>query len=325
VIEARVPHGRASPPVDEVTRPRSRARAPAPTPADAAGRAWSSVPALVLPAPLHGDAADLGARAAQAVALARAVEALEPAFGAWERLREERRQALARLEAEGGHLAEQGRLVLGALEVSGQPPPALREAQANLDAAGRAVAQRLDEARDTYAQALQAIQDELLGRIAARATSAPPTLRLILRRLGAGRSILHARRPTGDESVLLLHALAGRMPSRYGFLTDDSTDDVTREPGVLYPDGDHPLRPDAPELSAVLSGLGPVWPVKGMLPQWVGPRLHRWRCRGPVLEAEVAEPGGFRSVLEGREAEALTGALLSLQAEGRLRLELVSE
>jgi hypothetical protein len=49
----------------------------------------------------------------------------------------------------------------------------------------------------------------------------------------------------------------------------------------------------------------------------------RWLERGAVLEAEVADGDGFRNQLTTKEAEQLTGALLSLKLEGKVELELV--
>jgi hypothetical protein len=129
--------------------------------------------------------------------------------------------------------------------------------------------------------------------------------------------------------VLLLRLLTGALPTRYGFLRDDSTEDARLAPAALYPEegvGEDALRPDAPALEARLRAGGAFLPVRGFLPLWVaGPdgeeRLHRLLQRGPVLEMEVADGAGFRSLLTREEAERCTGRLLRLQLEGRLHLE----
>jgi hypothetical protein len=132
-----------------------------------------------------------------------------------------------------------------------------------------------------------------------------------------------------DDAVLLLYVLTGRIPSRYDFLFDDSTDDVTLPPPPLYPDegvGFAETRPGAQALAQRLRDMGPVLPVKGYLPVWVprgsGEELFLLRERGPVMEAELLDGDGFRSVLEREEAERLAGHLLRLKLEGRIELEL---
>jgi hypothetical protein len=51
----------------------------------------------------------------------------------------------------------------------------------------------------------------------------------------------------------------------------------------------------------------------------------RWAARGAVLEAEVLDGEGFRSVLSAAEAERVTGLLLAHKLAGRIELELVRD
>ena len=141
-----------------------------------------------------------------------------------------------------------------------------------------------------------------------------------MRALAGGQKILHLRRLTEDESVKLHFVLTGRIPSRYGYLLDDSSDDLSAEPPTLYPDE------GVTDVRAAIDLLSfpEVWPVKGAL-RAVLPdgRWMRWVSRGAVLEAELVD--GARNVLSAAEAEAITGALLALQISGRLVLQLVRD
>jgi hypothetical protein len=146
----------------------------------------------------------------------------------------------------------------------------------------------------------------------------------MVRTLPGDRRILHLRRPSPDDAVLLLFAMTGRCPTRYGFLFDDSTDDVLLAPPALYAEeGVVHVRPRPAELVAELEPRAAFWPVKGAL-LVVRPGLTvRWLSRGAVLEAEVADGDAFRNLLSREEAEQITGVLLSLKLAGALGLELV--
>jgi hypothetical protein len=159
--------------------------------------------------------------------------------------------------------------------------------------------------------------------------AAPPRLRLLLRRVGATRAILHLERVEGDAPVLLLYRFTGRIPSRYGFLFDDSTEGVGLPLAPLYPEegvASSEVRPDAAGLAARVRAPGEVLPVKGLLPLFVprpegGEDFFRFLQRGPVMEVEVAEGEGFRNVLTREESERFAGHLLRLKLEGKLELE----
>jgi hypothetical protein len=154
-------------------------------------------------------------------------------------------------------------------------------------------------------------------------------LRLLLRKVGATRAVLHVERVSGDTPLLLLYLFTGRIPSRHGFLFDDSTDDVSLPPAPLYAEegvAPHEVRPEALALEARLRSPGEVLPVKGFLPVFVprpggGEDFFRLLQRGPVMEVEVAEGGAFRAILSREESERFAGHLLRLNLQGQIVLE----
>jgi hypothetical protein len=294
--------------------------------------------ALIEAPELGPDPSMLGA---DALARARSVETLEVAYAAWVELQQAHRAARRRWEAERQRLTEQGSLLLGAVKAAGAAPTAsaeglaktsaleafVNEAKAKLADAQAQLEERARSADAAFTGELAKVRAELLARVARQAAKVRPVFKLMIRVLGGDRRILHAHRLGGDESVVALFALTGRIPSRYEFLFDDSTDDAMAAPPVLYADeGVTDVRPTAAGLVAGLSPLTEVWPVKGMLPvtlpdgSWL-----RWISRGAVLEAEVRDGDGFRNVLTSDEAERITGLLLAAKLGGKLELELVRE
>lgn len=289
------------------------------------------------------EAAETGpdADALGALARIRSLETLEAAYEAWAELQQAHREARRRWAEERQRLVEQGRLLLGAVKAAGasaNPSETslantsaldgfLLEAKEKLAAAQRELEARAQSAEEAFGRALNTLREELRSRVVRQAATHRPVFKLALRVLAGERRILHARRLGADESVIALFALTGRIPTRYEFLFDDSTDDALAAPPVLYADeGMTELRPTASALAEALAGRPEVWPVKGMLPMILpdGTWL-RWISRGAVLEAEVLEGEGFRNVLTHDEAERITGLLLSHKLAGRLELELVRE
>lgn len=295
--------------------------------------------ALIEAAELGPDPLRLGE---EALVRARSVETLEVAYAAWVELQQAHRAAKKRWDDERKRLQEQGSLILGAVKAAGASGPAaegdalqktsaldafVKDAQEKLESALRLLEERSVAAEKVFVAELKKVRDELRARVARQAVSVKPVFKLVIRVLGDDRRILHARKLGGDESVIALFTLTGRIPSRYEFLYDDSTDDVLAAPPSLYADeGATEVRPTAPALASELSSRAEVWPVKGVLPvtlpdgTWV-----RWISRGPVLEAEVREGDGFRNVLTSAEAERITGLLLAHKLSGKLELELVRE
>ncbi len=298
-----------------------------------------------------------GRAAASALLRLEAAETIEQAYDAWAELRVEHAAFLLRCADERRKLDEGGGFLLGAVRAAagGGSGPAvrpeegsalahqdglsafLRETEAKLAATREALEAELASETAQYAAAFSRIREAVLQRISAVGAKVKPVVRLVLRPLAGGRTILHVARPGPDESVLLFAALnGGRAPTRYGYLFDDATDDVTREPPSLYADADESLptgasadaeviRPDAAALEAVIRSDRAFLPVKGHLPVPVGDELYRLLQRGPVLEVEKRDGAHFRSILAREEGERFAGHLLRLKLEGRLELELSTE
>lgn len=275
-----------------------------------------------------------------------ALETIEHAYEAWLELKLEHASFAARCAQERRKLTEQGSFLVGAVRAAAQSPGSgdalvrqgddelqkyLREAESRLAGAREALERELGEEERHYAQAFARIREEVEARIVRTLAQVKPTVRLVLRSLAGGRTILHVDRVGPDEAVLLAYALTGRIPSRYGFLFDDSTDDVSLPPQPLYADeGLMPadLRPDAAGLRAIIERSDKVLPIKGFIPVRVpaagGEALYRMLQRGAVMEVEVQEGTSFRNVLTREEGEQFAGHLLRLKLAGQLQLELTA-
>lgn len=269
-----------------------------------------------------------------ALARARSVETIEAAYAAWDELRLAARAVEKQWAGERQRLEEQGRLLLGAAKIALGAPAAegdaglaknnafIADAQAKLDAASAAIDAGKKSSADYFSAKLTELRAITRERVARFSSSQPPVVSLAVRALAGGKKILHLRRLTEDESVKLLFVLTGRIPSRYGYLLDDSSDDLNAAPPTLYADeGVTDVR-----ANVELSSLTEVWPLKGALrAQLPDGRWLRWVSRGAVLEAELLEGETGRNVLTAEEAEQLTGALLALQLSGKLELQLVRD
>ncbi|MCP3101778.1 hypothetical protein LZ198_23145 [Myxococcus sp. K15C18031901] len=281
-----------------------------------------------------------------ALARLRALETLESGYEAWLELKLEHAASRARFLEEREKLDQQGSFLLGAVRAAGvEPAPStepglvaasasagdfLREAEGRLASTRAALAEREAASEARYAEAFAEIRGTLRERVQRHLAVHRPRLTLLLRRVGTERSILHVERLSGDTPVLLCFLFSGRIPSRHGFLLDDSTEDVALAPAPLYPDeGVEPsqVRPDAAGLEARVSEAQEVVPLKGMLPLRVprpggGEDFFRLLQRGAVLEVEVAEGTSFRNVLSREESERFAGHLLRLKLSGRIDLDL---
>jgi hypothetical protein len=275
----------------------------------------------------------------------RSLETLETAYEAWLELKLEHAAARLRFKEERERLDQQGSFLVGAVRAAGSEPkptaeaglvPAsavegfLHQAEGRLVRAREELARSEADSEALFQAAFSEVRATLIDRVRRYLEATRPALRLLLRSVGTTRTILHVARVSGDEPVLLCYLFTGRIPSRYGFLFDDSTEDVSLPPAPLYPDEDvepADLRPDAAGLEARLRAPGEVLPLKGFLPVLVprpsgGEDFFRLLQRGPVMEVELAEGAAFRNVLSREEAERFAGHLLRLKLEGKLELEL---
>jgi hypothetical protein len=288
---------------------------------------------------------DLPVAGEGALERARSLETLEAAYDAWLELRLAHGAARLRFQSERERLGQQGSFLVGAVRAAGLESPGpeaealvpvqggardfLREAEEKL-ARAREVLDREEAASEAHFQeAFAELRATLKARVQRYQRTAPPRLKLLLRKVGATRVILHVERVRGDEAVLLLDLFVGRLPSRYGFLFDDATEDVRLPPAPLYAEegvAEGAIRPDAQGLAERVRAPGEVLPAKGFLPVFVprpggGEDFFRLLQRGPVMEVEVAEGQGFRNILSREESERFAGYLLRLKLQGKLELE----
>ncbi|AFE06309.1 hypothetical protein COCOR_05318 [Corallococcus coralloides DSM 2259] len=274
----------------------------------------------------------------------RALETLESAYDAWEELKRGHAASVIQFREEQARLTQQGSFLLGAVRAAGmdtgsttpglQPQGAasdfLRDAEARLAKARDAVSQREAESEARYQAAFTEVRATLLDRVQRYLQRSQPHLTLLLRRVGAERSILHVARVQPDEAVLLCYLLTQRVPSRYGFLFDDSTEDLSLPPAPLYAEesvASDAVRPDAPGLLRVIDASTDVVPLKGFIPLRVprpggGEDFFRLLQRGAVMEVEIADGPDFRSILTREESERFAGHLLRLKLEERIGLDI---
>lgn len=279
------------------------------------------------------------------LARVRSLETLETAYEAWLELKLEHAAARLRFREERERLDQQGTFLIGAVRAAGieSKPSAeaglvpassvdgfLSQAEGRITQAREELARKETESEALYQEAFQEIRTTLTDRIRRYVAASRPSLKLLLRKVGATRSILHVARVGSDEALLLCYLLCGRIPSRYGFLFDDSTEDVSLPPAPLYADEGvttAQVRPSATELEARVRASAEVLPIKGFLPLFVprpggGEDFFRMLQRGPVMEVEVADGSEFRNILSREEAERFAGHLLRLKLEEKIELEI---
>lgn len=294
-------------------------------------------------------------RMADALQRARSLETLAAAYAAWAELTAERASARLRFAEARKRLEEEGQFLLNSLKAAGEegaiapevpaaagtdalsrPDPeadALARYVQTAEAELRAKTDALDAERAameaSFAQALSDLKAELQARVARCVGKVRPRLRLFVRNLGPGRRILHLDRLDDDAAVILTYLLAGVLPTRHGFLRDDSTEDVSLPPAPLYPEegiAGEAVRPKAPALAARFETPADFVPIKGFLPLKVprpgGFAFYRLLMRGPVLEVERVDGEGFSPILAQDEAERLAGHLVRLKLAGKVELEI---
>lgn len=261
------------------------------------------------------------------------LETLEAKYHRLMDLRLARQTELAHLAEQSARLHAQGDVVLGAVRVAssndtqGQALQQFAEdAQGRLQHSQDALKRQIQEVDSSLSAELDLLTKEIEGDVKHRLTLERPTWEVSVLPVGGDRRIVHARRLSEDAAVLSLYALTQHIPSRYGFLGDDSTDDPTMVPGVLYLDeGISDVRPSPLVLSDILKSAPLMWPVKGMIPFQLPSGLWaRWLSRGAVLEAELASNDGFRNVLTTHECAEMVGVLLKQHLAGLLELELLN-
>ncbi len=282
------------------------------------------------------------------------IESIEQAYEAWAELRLEHAAFRARAAEELRKIEHQGSFLVGAVRAAAQADVGagegegtaalttpgsdplgafLGEAEAKLTRAREALASELREEEAQFAAAFATVKDETLQRIRRTLEKVRPLLRVRLRSISASRTMLHVDRVGPDEAVLVLYVLSGRIPSRYGYLFDDSTEDVSLAPPPLYPDegiGASETRPSVNGLRERARSERTVLPVKGFVPVFTanprgGEDFFRLLQRGPVMEVELQQDAQFRSLLSREEGERFAGHLLRLKLQGRIELEVVAE
>ncbi len=312
-----------------------------------ADRSLPTAPPAALPRDTPRDTPAVGATPAESEVLARlrGMETLEEAYQAYAEAKLEHAAGARAIAEQLKRLEDEGRFLLGAVRAAhvNEPPSSgpdelaapdalagyLGEAEARLSSARRDLEAQAEELEARFARLFAELEQEISDRVVRYGARLLPKLTLFLRPAGKGR-ILHVARVGRDEAVVLFSLLSGKLPTRYGFLFDDSTEDVSLPPPNLYAEGGvTEVRPGADAFEAWLSGGARLVPFKGFLPVRLplhggGSQLFRLLQRGAVMEAEVRDGEGFRSLLTHEESERLAGHLLQLRLAGKLSLEVKS-
>jgi hypothetical protein len=202
------------------------------------------------------------------------------------------------------------------------------QAEAELEAATAALAQR--EAREEQAFAAQ--DAELRVALRRRAESHlqihRPRLALKAHPVGSDQVIVQAESPSEEDAVLLLEVLFQRLPTRWGFFSDDGVEDFRLGSARLYADeGVTEVFPADVELEEkALRARSDFAPARLQIPIEVpGRSFPRYRLvhRGPVAEIESRREGQpYVQLIPREDSELLTGYLLSLKLLGLIQLEL---
>jgi hypothetical protein len=296
----------------------------------------------------HPDGASASETALERLAI---IETIEEAYEAWRELIDEHAAIRTRYQQERERLEREGAFLLGAVRAAGQDPSAaqnggnpnalaqpgglsslIADAEAKLNRARSALEEEIAAQEEAFEAAFAKVKAEIRARVERYGEGMKVGLKLLIRPVGATRNILHVERLSPDESVLFLYALQQTIPTRHGFLFDDSTDDVGLSPAPLFPDDGVDLsytRPDAPALRARVEKPGQQsLPIKGFIPVFVpkpnGADFFRLLQRGAVMEVELEDGPGFRNVLSREEGERFAGHLLRLKLAGKLELEIVA-
>ncbi len=301
--------------------------------------------------PASGSSFDPTAAAEQALARVKRIETIQGAYEAWLELRLEHSGTVSRLADERKQLDQQGEFLVGAVRAARDLAKAptvedalalartgggldsyLLEMAGRLESAKKALEERSRAVEEAFGRAFFEIREELKGRLTRTQVHVKPRLRLMIRALGPESRILHIARLGPDEAVVLAWVLIGKLPSRYDYLFDDSTDDATIASPTLYAEegvSSGFVRPTVDQVHALIQSKHDVIPIKSvipfLLPRSEGPpQLLRLVERGPVMEVEIGDTQIFRNVLSRDEAERVAGYFLKLKLEKRVEIELVN-
>lgn len=279
------------------------------------------------------------------------LDTLEASYRAWFELRLEYAGFRAAAVEQKRKLEEHGSFILGAVRAARTLPHEkggaaedsllksdmigtfIHKAELELAQGREELERRLARAEAEQIEKLAAIKARLREQVERFCQKVRPEVMIRRRKLASGKVILHLDRLSPDESVLAMYLFTMKLPTRHGFLLDDSTEDATLEPSQLYPDEDVPasrVRPSPGELRDLIVAGRDFVPVKGMLPLLVNAPegrvdLVRFLVRGAVLEAELLDGESFRNQLSQEEAERVVGALIRLKLEERIELEVIAD
>ncbi len=300
--------------------------------------------------PLTAVSFDPYGAAKHALARVRRIETIQGAYDAWLELRLEHSGTVSSLAAERKQLEQQGEFLVGAVRAArdlGKAPTleeavALARTESGVDAYLLETAGRLEGAKiqlearsraveDAFGTAFAEIREELRCRIRRTLSHVKPTLRLMIRALGPQSRILHVARLRPDEAVLLAWVLLEKLPSRYEFLFDDSTDDASLPTPTLYAEegvSSRFIRPTIDQVRSLIRSNQEVLPIKSVVPFFLpctdgSSQLVRLVERGPVMEVEIGDTEAFRNILSRDEAERVAGYFLRLKLEQRVEIDLV--
>jgi hypothetical protein len=292
------------------------------------------------------------------LAVARELENLEHLYVAWAQLQSERRAANEARRLERDRLTTRAGYLLNAVSAarafspgSAAPTPPgkqqkgkkprgsakalaavsdpLQDFHAKAEAELRDATAKLDarekQEEETFGKQDREIRTLVLERAAQHLKIHKPRLALAVHPVGPKQVIVQADRIGEEDAVLLVRLLCGRLPTQWGFFTNDHVDDLGQQAPRLFGEGAAatPLSVDEEDLA--LLGEPDFAPARLQIPIRVpGHDFPRFRLihRGPVAELESRrEAAPYSQLIPQADAELLTGFLLSLKLAGALQLD----
>lgn len=142
-----------------------------------------------------------------------------------------------------------------------------------------------------------------------------------------GRCVVQVDEIGPDDAVLLVRALTGKLPTRYGFYNDDAVTDLGGPPARWYVEDGVPaaILDDVERADREVGRRGGLLAVRTMIPIRVpGHDFPRFRivARGRVGELESRGEGApYANRIAPADLELLSGYLISLRFAGRVAFE----
>lgn len=260
---------------------------------------------------------------------------LRELYDRWLRLKLEHAGWLAGWRRRAEVLGDKSRYMLGTMEaarrfVEGDAPleRVAGDVASDVEAASRALEgeRRTEIARYRRDSAAAARALERMAKRYLEHYAVPLRFRIypIQAKRQAGRALVQVDEIGPDDSVLLVYALTGKLPTRYGFFADDASADDAGVVARWYVDDGAPRKAltDVERADREVRRSGRLLPVRTMIPIPVpGHEYPRFRlvAHGRVAELEARREGEpYANRVRAEDLELVSGYMISLRVAGRV-------